>query len=243
MKGWSLRKFREEDVEAVININRECLPENYPTSFFIDLHHLYPDMFIVAEKNPEEDIKDDPTLLSLLRLIRSKRNQCLSDVEYSAIANIPIEEARKRLEELHKTSEKLPEVFRFIRKEKNNGETVYCVIEDRKIIGYIMCRLESGISNFGFKWVKKGHVVSIAVLEEYRGNKIGEALLREAIAAMEAQGVDEEILEVRTTNYDALRLYEKMGFKIVRTLKGYYRDGHDAYLMARQAVKREENSD
>ncbi len=37
-----------------------------------------------------------------------------------------------------------------------------------KIIGYIMCKMEYGFSNFkklGF--VKKGHVVSIAVAEEY----------------------------------------------------------------------------
>jgi ribosomal-protein-alanine N-acetyltransferase len=39
-----------------------------------------------------------------------------------------------------------------------------------KIIGYVMCKIEFGFSNFrklGF--VKKGHVVSIAILEEHRG--------------------------------------------------------------------------
>ena len=38
-----------------------------------------------------------------------------------------------------------------------------------KILGYIMCKMEHGFSNFkklGF--VKKGHVVSIAVMNEYR---------------------------------------------------------------------------
>ena len=40
-------------------------------------------------------------------------------------------------------------------------------------VGYIMCKTEFGFSNFkklGF--VKKGHVVSVAVLEEYRGKWI-----------------------------------------------------------------------
>ena len=40
---------------------------------------------------------------------------------------------------------------------------------DKKLVGYIMCKIEYGFSNFkklGF--VKKGHVVSVAVLEEYR---------------------------------------------------------------------------
>src|SRR5574339_527403 len=44
-------------------------------------------------------------------------------------------------------------------------------------VGYIMCKTEYGFSNFkklGF--VKKGHVVSIAVLPEERNKGIGRAL-------------------------------------------------------------------
>lgn len=242
VKGWRLRKFNENDLEAVISINRECLPENYPIVFFIDLHHLYPEMFIVAEKTPEDDLINHPELLDALKTLRSMPNKCLSILEYSKIKNISIDEAIKRLNKLEKFSEKLPDAFKFIRRVKENEHDFYCLIEDQKVIGYIMCRLESGISNFGFKWVKKGHVVSIAVLKKYRGHGIGEALLRNAIKAMEKAGVNEQILEVRTNNYDALKLYEKVGFKIVRTLKSYYRDGHDAYLMARKSGVNEEES-
>ena len=47
-----------------------------------------------------------------------------------------------------------------------------------KHVGYIMCKTEFGFSNFkklGF--VKKGHVVSIAVVEEHRKKGIGNALV------------------------------------------------------------------
>ena len=43
---------------------------------------------------------------------------------------------------------------------------------------------------------------------------------------------DELYLEVRCSNNEAIKLYEKLGFVIKQRLKAYYRDGEDAYLMA-----------
>ncbi|HSF28161.1 MAG TPA: ribosomal protein S18-alanine N-acetyltransferase [Nitrosopumilaceae archaeon] len=102
-----------------------------------------------------------------------------------------------------------------------------------RIVGYIMCKTEYGFSNFkklGF--VKKGHVVSVAVLEEQRKKGIGRALIEEAIAGTKIKKADELYLEVRCSNNEAVRLYEKIGFIIKQRIKSYYRDGEDAYLMA-----------
>jgi ribosomal-protein-alanine N-acetyltransferase len=102
-----------------------------------------------------------------------------------------------------------------------------------KHIGYIMCKTEYGFSNFkklGF--VKKGHVVSIAVLEEYRKKGIGQALVEESVNGIKLKKCDEFYLEVRCSNNDAVRLYEKLGFTIRQKINVYYRDGEDAYLMA-----------
>jgi ribosomal-protein-alanine N-acetyltransferase len=104
---------------------------------------------------------------------------------------------------------------------------------DGKVVGYIMCKIEFGFSNFhklGF--VKKGHVVSVAVLEEHRGKGLGNALMQEATAGMSARKSDEVYLEVRVSNESAVKLYEKLGFVIKTKIRGYYRDGEDAYLMA-----------
>ena len=104
---------------------------------------------------------------------------------------------------------------------------------ERKLVGYIMCKIEYGFSNFkklGF--VKKGHVVSVAVLPEYRKKGIGRALIEEAIAGVRLKKSDELYLEVRCSNTEAIRLYEKLSFVIKQRLKAYYRDGEDAYLMA-----------
>ena len=102
-----------------------------------------------------------------------------------------------------------------------------------KVIGYIMCKMEHGFSNFkklGF--VKKGHVVSIAVMDEHRGKGFGSAIVNEGINGVKIRQCSELYLEVRCSNNDAVRLYEKLGFSIIQRLKAYYRDGEDAYAMA-----------
>ena len=102
-----------------------------------------------------------------------------------------------------------------------------------KVIGYIMCKIEFGFSNFrklGF--VKKGHVVSVAVLEQHRGKGIGKALMLEAINGVLSRKSDEIYLEVRVSNTQAIQMYQRLGFQIKSRLRSYYRDGEDAYLMA-----------
>ena len=102
-----------------------------------------------------------------------------------------------------------------------------------KIVGYIMCKIEHGFSNFkklGF--VKKGHIVSIAVIDEHRRKGFGSVLVDEAVKGVKTIQGSELYLEVRCSNNDAVKLYEKLGFSIIQRLKAYYRDGEDAYVMA-----------
>ncbi len=102
-----------------------------------------------------------------------------------------------------------------------------------KRVGYIMCKVEHGFSNFkklGF--VKKGHMVSVAVEDRYRRQGIGKVLVEESINGVRSKGCDEFYLEVRCSNTDAIRLYEELGFIIRQRLNTYYRDGEDGYLMS-----------
>lgn len=104
---------------------------------------------------------------------------------------------------------------------------------DGKVIGYIMCKIEHGFSNFkklGF--VKKGHMVSVAVLDEHRKGGIGRALVEESVKGVSIRECDEFYLEVRCSNNIAVRMYEKLGFEIRQRLGAYYKDGEDAYLMS-----------
>jgi ribosomal-protein-alanine N-acetyltransferase len=103
-----------------------------------------------------------------------------------------------------------------------------------RVVGYIMCRIEHGFSDLRkLRFAKKGHVISVAVLPDYRKQGIGRSLVEQAILALSALHADECYLEVRMTNDDAINLYKEMNFEITRTIPRYYFDGSDAYLMAK----------
>jgi ribosomal-protein-alanine N-acetyltransferase len=48
-EGYTLRTFRGEDLNRIMAINFECLPENYSSSFYRELYGRFPETFIVAE--------------------------------------------------------------------------------------------------------------------------------------------------------------------------------------------------
>lgn len=134
------------------------------------------------------------------------------------------------------------------------GESFFVAEIDDTIVGYSMSRveytidpvllgvyneLEEGSVGIIDKMkhmfsapTRVGHLISIAVLEEYRGRGIGSALLQHTIDAMKnVYKVVSIYLEVRVSNIGAIRLYKKFGFKKARIVREYYRDGEDAYVM------------
>jgi ribosomal-protein-alanine N-acetyltransferase len=103
-----------------------------------------------------------------------------------------------------------------------------------QVVGYIMCRLEHGFSDVRkLRFARKGHIVSVAVIPEFRTSGAGYSLAQQALAAMVGQHVDECYLEVRVNNYPAINLYKKLGFQVTRTIPRYYFDGSDAYVMSK----------
>lgn len=102
------------------------------------------------------------------------------------------------------------------------------------VVGYIMCRMEHGFSDLRrLKFAKKGHIISVAVIPDYRNQGIGYSLVEKALSALSALQADECYLEVRTNNDPAITLYRKMGFEISRTVPRYYYDGSEAHVMTK----------
>jgi ribosomal-protein-alanine N-acetyltransferase len=123
--------------------------------------------------------------------------------------------------------------FFYIDLARRFPETFIVAEENGEVVGYIMCRIEVGLSNFGLGGLtKKGHVVSVAVMPEHRRRGIGTALVTKAIEGMRMYSAKQCFLEVRVTNEDGVGLYKKLGMQVTRTIHGYYADGEDAYVMS-----------
>lgn len=114
-------------------------------------------------------------------------------------------------------------------------ETFIVAEDDGNIIGYIMCRIEVGLSNIGLGGlVRKGHVVSIAVMPKGRRKGVATALIQAAMEGMVHYKAKQIFLEVRVTNNAGIDLYKKLGLDVSRTISGYYSDGEDAYVMSKK---------
>ncbi len=125
--------------------------------------------------------------------------------------------------------------FFFIDLYKRFPETFIVAEEAGQVVGYIMCRVEVGLSGFGLSGlVKKGHVVSVAVSPEHRHKGVGEGLVSKALEAMKLYNAKQSYLEVRVTNDEAIKLYKKLGFEVTRTMHGYYADGEDAQVLTKK---------
>jgi len=88
------------------------------------------------------------------------------------------------------------------------------------------------------RYVDAWHVMNVAVAPEYRRRGIAHLLLErlfELTAGDERRGYT---LEVRVSNGDAIRLYERLGFVARGIRRGYYTDNReDALIMWKDPVE------
>ncbi len=80
-------------------------------------------------------------------------------------------------------------------------------------------------------------LLSIAVAKEYRGKKIASMLLDKLFNTCNHINVSDIFLEVRCSNFVAIKFYEKNGFEKISTRKNYYADtNEDAYIYLKRLV-------
>jgi ribosomal protein S18 acetylase RimI-like enzyme len=108
------------------------------------------------------------------------------------------------------------------------SQTIAYVITDRgRIIGYALGVLI-------FRRPPIARLVSLAVHADYRGQGIGNALLRRFLATTRRRGAHAVYLETAEPNTAALALFGRNGFVPVRRLPRYYTERVDGIRMRRE---------
>ena len=89
------------------------------------------------------------------------------------------------------------------------------------------------------RYVDAWHVMNVAVAPEHRRKGVGRALLERLFELTAGDGRRGYTLEVRVSNADAIRLYERLGFRSRGIRRGYYTDNReDALIMWKDPVVR-----
>lgn len=109
--------------------------------------------------------------------------------------------------------------FAYVAKEieKQNEKII-----NSKVVGYTVF----------WKFGDEIHIGNLAVKKEYRRRGIGSLLLQKVLEFARELKSTYVTLEVRQSNYAAINLYKRFGFKVIGVRKGYYTNPtEDALIM------------
>jgi ribosomal-protein-alanine N-acetyltransferase len=95
----------------------------------------------------------------------------------------------------------------------------------RRLCGYMLTRKSAESP--------RAELISVAVDPAYRGEGVGDALMKSTLRRLAHRHTLRLSLMVKVTNTEARRFYEKYGFITVRLVRGYYEDGQDGISMVR----------
>jgi len=108
--------------------------------------------------------------------------------------------------------------------KRTNAETI--VLEhDREIAGFLIVEMNLRRSI--------ATMITLDVLERFRRFGYGGRLVRRSEELLIRAGIKRYELQVDVENEGAIAFYRKYGFRKAGTLKRYYPNGHDAYVMVK----------
>ena len=109
-----------------------------------------------------------------------------------------------------------------------DGAETLVLEEDGKVVAFVILEVHPTR--------RSATIITLDVLKTYRRNGYGSRLLSRAEDILLEYGVETYDLQVDITNRAALDFYKKHGFEMVSTLRHYYANGNDAYLMVKQLL-------
>ena len=117
---------------------------------------------------------------------------------------------------------------------KSLGEmTLYNEILYNKMSRYYIALVDNKRVAYIGSWLTlpNAEILNLFVIEKYRGLGLGKKLVDEVIKVCIKENIEMLTLEVRVSNNYAIKMYEKIGFKVGTIRKKYYENNEDALLM------------
>jgi len=97
-----------------------------------------------------------------------------------------------------------------------------------RCVGYLSC---IALEDYGY-------IANVAVHRDFRSHGIGQAILNELDLRLRQRSIDSMLLDVRVSNKQAIKFYEKYGFQVLTRRKGFYsKPPEDSLTMLRIGTK------
>ena len=126
----------------------------------------------------------------------------------------------------------------YYRELASRSSAHYVVLRQEGIVerpsGFHSMEFDPSILGYGGMWrmYDEAHVTTIGVRRDLHHRGYGRVLFAGLVQAAYDMGAKWITLEVRTSNENAMHMYEGFGFKVIGRRKGYYTDnGEDAIVM------------
>lgn len=112
----------------------------------------------------------------------------------------------------------------FLNDMYNSDSLSKVALIENRVVGYVCPRYV----------LNEGHLLNLAVHRDFRRRGIATELMNTVLEELKEKGCTLVYLEVRVTNLDAIKFYERFGFKISSFRRKYYSDPvEDGALMMR----------
>jgi len=186
-----------------------------------------------------------------------------TDVDVDVVF-VPVSEGNiEKLRELNQTTLEVKYPDKFYQNALRLPKQLVCLCRKKEasvFIGSICCRIENPCTLRGsrFSWGGNGNVnftpnvdmlyiMTLNVLPSYRGRSLGSRLVKHVLEAVQERkngfNCKGAYLHVWTENKDALRFYQRLGFKVQCTINNYYRriSPPDCHIVALFFSEEDEN--
>lgn len=107
--------------------------------------------------------------------------------------------------------------------------------------GFLIAQISDYIVGYIIFWIKEenqGHIISLAVDNDYKRQNIGSKLMKAAIDTFKNFNIKRIKLEVKTQNKEAIFFYEAIGFICDEKILNYYENGDNAFRMSFNCINK-----